>query len=105
VGLRVDEAGLTDLQADTDYLWWGGTAVLRAFLFPEALNDRLTWITTYKAYAEDRSGEDVELITTALGYNLTDEGNTSISFKYENGTKRDTLEDVDQYMVSLNAKY
>jgi hypothetical protein len=105
IGLRVEEAGLTDLENDTDYLWWGGTAVFRAFLFPEALNDRLTWITTYRAYADDRSGKDVELFATALAYNLTDEGNTSISFKYENGTKRDTLEEVDQYLVSLNAKY
>ena len=105
VGLRVDDAGLTDLQPDTDYLWWGGTAVLRAFLMPDLLNDRLTWITTYKYYFDDRSDQDIDLFTTALAYNLTDSGTTSIAVEYENGTVRDTLEKVDQYMVTLNAKY
>jgi hypothetical protein len=103
--LRVEEAGLTGLKPDTDYLWWGGTAALRVFLLPEWLGDRLTWITTYRYFAEDRSDEDVELFTTALAYNLTEAGTTSISIQYANGTKRDTLEEVDQYMVTLNAKY
>ena len=105
IGLRVNDAGLTDLKPDSDYLWWGGTATLRAFLFPDALNDRLTWITTYQYYFDSRSDQDVDLFTTALGYNFTESGNTSISLEYDNGTKRDTLEKVDQYMVTLNAKY
>jgi len=28
-----------------------------------------------------------------------------VSVKYEKGTVRDTLENVDQYIVTLNAKY
>jgi hypothetical protein len=105
VGLRVNDAGLTDLKPDTDYWWWGGTAALRAFLLPDMLNDRLTWITTYKYYFDDRSDKDIDLFTTALAYNLTESGNTSVSVEYEKGTVRDTLEKVDQYMVTLNAKY
>jgi hypothetical protein len=69
------------------------------------LNDRLTWITTYKYYFDDRSDKDIDLFTTALAYNLTESGNTSVSVEYEKGTVRDTLEKVDQYMVTLNAKY
>jgi hypothetical protein len=105
VGLRVNDAGLTDLKPDTDYWWWGGTAALRAFLLPDMPNDRLTWITTYKYYFDDRSDKDIDLFTTALAYNLTESGNTSVSVEYEKGTVRDTLEKVDQYMVTLNAKY
>lgn len=38
-GLRVNNPGLTSLTADTDYLWIGGTATLRASLFNGLLID------------------------------------------------------------------
>ena len=47
-GLRVNNPGLTSFTADTDYLWIGGTATLRASLFNGLLGwDRLTWVTSY----------------------------------------------------------
>jgi hypothetical protein len=113
-GLRVDNPGLTNLIADTDYLWLGGTASLRASLFNGMLGwDRLTWVTTFSYFDDtnastrpaENSQRNVHLFTTNLAYNFTKEGKTSISFEYQNGTKRDTLEKLDQYLVTLNVKY
>jgi hypothetical protein len=105
IALRVNDPGLTDLKADSDYLWLGGTARLNVYILPDVLSDRLTWISTYQYYFDDRSDENIDLFTTALAYNLTESGHTSISVEYQQGTKRDTLDEVDQYLVTLNAKY
>jgi hypothetical protein len=109
-GLRVNNPGLTSLTADTDYLWIGGTATLRASLFNW---DRLTWVTSY-TYFDDtnssrnsskNSSQNIHLFTTNLAYNFTETGKTSISLEYQNGTNRDTLERLNQYLVTLNVKY
>ena len=44
------------------------------------------------------------MLTTSLNYNFTETGKTSISVEYQNGTNRDTLEKLHQYMVTLNVK-
>jgi hypothetical protein len=111
-GLRVDNSGLTGLAANTDYLWLGGTARLNAFPLPNPFNYRLTWITSYAYYADvnsnnslNNSNRNVHLLTTSLNYNFTETGKTSISVEYQNGTNRDTLEKLNQYLVTLNVKY
>jgi hypothetical protein len=113
-GLRVNNPGLTSLAADTDYFWIGGTATLRASLFNGLLGwDRLTWVTSY-TYFDDtnssrnsskNSSQNIHLFTTNLAYNFTETGKTSISVEYQNGTNRDTLEKLNQYLVTLNVKY
>jgi hypothetical protein len=105
VGLRVNDAGLTDLTSDTDYFWLGGTARLNVFILPELLHDRLTWIGTYKGYFDERANRSIRLYTAELAYNITEDGLTSISVEYQNGTERDTLEKLNQYLVTLNVKY
>ena len=111
-GLRVDNPGLTGLAANTDCSWLGGTARLNAFPLPNLFNYRLTWITSYAYYADvnsnnslNNSNRNVHLLTTSLNYNFTETGKTSISLEYQNGTNRDTLEKLNQYMVTLNVKY
>jgi hypothetical protein len=113
-GLRVNNPGLTSLTADTDYLWIGGTATLRASLFNGLLGwDRLTWVTSYTYFDDTNSSRDssknssqnIHLFTTNLAYNFTESGKTSISVEYQNGTNRDTLEKLNQYLVTLNVKY
>jgi len=111
-GLRVNNPGLTSLTADTDYVWLGGTATLRASLLNGLLGwDRLLWVTSY-AYFDDVNANHnsrqnlrrtIHLFTTNLAYNFTEK--TSISLEYENGTDRNTLEKLDQYLVTLNVKY
>ena len=113
-GLRVNNPGLTSLTADTDYLWIGGTATLRASLFNGLLGwDRLTWVTSYTHFDDTNSSrnsskdssQNIHLFTTNLAYNFTETGKTSISLEYQNGTNRDTLEKLNQYLVTLNVKY
>jgi hypothetical protein len=113
-GLRVNTPGLTDLTADTDYLWLGGTATLRASLFNGLFGwDRLVWVTSCTYFDDANSSQTsnqnsnatVHLFTTNLSYNLTEDGLTSISVEYQNGTDRDTLEKLNQYLVTLNVKY
>lgn len=113
-GLRVNNPGLTDLAADTDYLWIGGTATFRASLFNGLLGwDRLTWVTSYTYFddtnssrsSSQNSNRTIHLFTTNLAYNFTESGKTSISVEYQNGTNRDTLEKLNQYLVTLNVKY
>ena len=105
-GLRVNNPGLTDLTADTDYFWLGGTAMLRASLFNGLLGwDRLLWVTSYTYFDDTNSKQSVRMFTTNLGYNFSKEGKTSISVEYQNGTERDTLEKLNQYLVTLNVKY
>lgn len=104
-GLRVDEPGQTSLKANTDYLWLGGTVRGHVFLFPEYLNYRLSLVGTYKYYWDERSREEAKMTTAAVAYNLTDDGSTSISFEYQRGTDKDTLDRVRQYVVSLNYKF
>jgi hypothetical protein len=111
-GLRVNNPGLTALAADTDYLWLGGTATLRASLFNGLLGwDRLVWVTYYSYFGDTNSNAKVDtnltihLFTTNLSYNFTESGKTSIAFGYQNGTNRDTLEKLNQYLVTLNVKY
>jgi hypothetical protein len=69
------------------------------------LHDRLTWIGTYKGYFDERSNRSIRLYTAELAYNFTEDGLTSISLEYQNGTNRDTLEKLNQYLVTLNVKY
>jgi len=112
--LRVNNPGLTALAADTDYVWLGGSATLRASLFNGLLGwDRLLWVTSYSYFddtngskrATENSDRTIHLFTTNLSYNFTESGKTSISVEYQNGTDRNTLEKLNQYLVTLNVKY
>jgi len=51
------------------------------------------------------TNQAVHLFTTNLSYNFTESGKTSVSVEYQNGTQRDTLEKLNQYLVTLNVKY
>ena len=71
--------------------------------------DRLLWVTSYAYFDNTNSNQNanqtIHLFTTNLAYNFTEDGKTSISVEYQNGTDRDTLEKLNQYMVTLNVKY
>ena len=80
-GLRVNNPGLTSLTADTDYLWIGGTATLRASLFNGLLGwDRFTWVTSYTYFDDTNSSrnsskdssQNIQLFTTILAYDFTE---------------------------------
>ena len=75
--------------------------------------DRLTWVTSYTHFddtnssrnSSKNSSQNIHLFTTNPAYNFTETGKTSISLEYQNGTNRDTLEKLNQYLVTLNVKY
>jgi hypothetical protein len=75
--LRVNNPGLTDFTADTDYLWVGGTATLRATLLNGLFGwDRLLWVTSYAYFDNTNSNQNtnqtIHLFKTNLSYNFRD---------------------------------
>jgi hypothetical protein len=56
-------------------------------------------------YWDADSGRSIHLYEAEVGYNITTDGKSSISVKYDNGTDKDTLQALQRYLVSLNYKY
>jgi hypothetical protein len=102
---RVKRAGLTDLTADTDYAWLGGTVRAYVYLLPEKLNRRLVLTGNYTHYWDERSGRDISLKWLKLSYNLDDDGMASLSFEYRKGTEKESMQERDRYVAKLNVKY
>jgi hypothetical protein len=51
------------------------------------------------------SSKRISKYTAALAYNITENGDASISLEYDHGTDKDTLAWLNQYVVKLNYKY
>ena len=112
----VNAVGYTGLTKG-NYEWFGGTVQTHFDFFPNThkgnpfyvssdpwLEDRLYINLTLKSFwnaANDRSATWGE---AELGYNLTPDGKSSISFKYDRGTDKDTLVNSKKYLVSINFK-
>jgi len=103
--LHVNKAGLTDFTNGTDYAFWGGTVKLLLFPFPDQLQRRVIAIAEYSYYWESQAQQDVRLFVGTLAYNITEDGSTSISGQYKKGTEKQTLKQLDQYLLSFNYKY
>jgi hypothetical protein len=103
--LHVNKAGLTNFTNGTDYAFWGGTAKLLLFPFPDQLQRRVIAIAEYSYYWESQAQQDVRLFVGTLAYNITEDGSTSISGQYKKGTEKQTLKQLDQYLLSFNYKY
>ena len=101
---RVDVPGMTQLHRGQS-AWIGSTARLHLFLLPSVFNHRLHADGTFKEYWDASSSVSIYEYIAALAYNLTDDGNASISIEYSRGTDKDTLNSLNQYVVKLNAKY
>ncbi len=103
--LSVEEAGLTGLTSGTDYFWAGGTLQFRALLLPKFARERLYAVAELQAFADLNSDRTANLFEIELGFNLTQDGSTSISAEYRNGTERATLLETDLVAATLNYKY
>jgi hypothetical protein len=107
---RVDKIGFTDLQVG-NYAWLGGTAQLYGFFFPTSLlvpdflRNRLNLVVTYQGYWDAYSSASISRYAAELAYNITENGDASISIGYERGTNKDTMTWLNQYVVRLNYKY
>ncbi|WP_137933858.1 hypothetical protein [Mesorhizobium comanense] len=108
--LNVQEVGRTALEAD-DYAWLGFTAKIQVFPFsdtdwaPDYIRDRIHATGTAKYYWDAISGRDIHDLIAEVAYNLDDTGATSLAVNYEKGTRKETLEDIDQVALKLNYKY
>jgi hypothetical protein len=107
---RVDKVGFTDLSIGR-YAWVGGTVQIYGFFFPtslvvpEFLQNRLNAVLTYQGYWDAYSSQSISRYSAELAYNITSNGDASISFGYERGTNKDTMTWLNQYVVRLNYKY
>jgi hypothetical protein len=107
---RVDKIGFTDLQVG-HYAWLGGTVQVYGFFFPtnplipESLRNRLNAVFTYQGYWDAYSSQSISRYAAELAYNITENGDASVSIGYERGTNKDTMTWLNQYVVRLNYKY
>jgi hypothetical protein len=107
---RVDKIGFTDLQVG-HYAWVGGTVQVYGFFFPttlvvpEFLRNRLNAVLTYQGYWDAYSSQSISRYSAELAYNITADGDASVSIGYERGTNKDTMTFLNQYVVKLNYKY
>lgn len=107
---RVDRIGYTDLDLGR-YAWVGGTVRVLGFFFPtnsvvpEFLQNRLNATLTFQAYQDQYSSRAISMYSGELAYNITADGNASVSVGYQRGTDKDTLTWLNQYVLRLNYKY
>ena len=114
---HVSTVGLTGL-TPSSYNWIGGnvqahftlfpsfakTEPSREALFPDIAN-RIFINLMANYYRDTNSGRDINMYEAEVGYNLSDDGKSSISFKHNSGVDKDTLQLLKKYVVGLNFKY
>ena len=96
-----------------NYAWLGGTLQVYGFFFPtsvlvpDSLRNRLNLVLTYQGYwdANSNSTRSISRYAAELAYNITENGNASVSVGYEHGINKDTMTFLNQYVVKLNYKY
>jgi hypothetical protein len=102
--LTVETAGNTALEEGTEYAWLGGLVKANMFLLPEALENRLYAVGEFKQFWDATSDIDVTHYSAEVGFNLDEEGSTSLSVEYSYGKEKETLEKNDKLVVNLNYK-
>ena len=103
--LHVVKAGATDMTDGRNYSWLGGTLKAHLGILPEMLDDRLYADIAYNRFWDASSSLDISSWNAELGFNLTPEGDTSVSLEYEDGTTKDTLESAKTVTLNLNYKF
>jgi hypothetical protein len=114
---HVTNPGVTGI-LNKNYQWIGNLAQVHLTFFPgretiepgwqppvPALVDRLFFNGVANYYWDANSGMSIHLFEAELGYNITTDGKSSISAKYDKGTDKDTLKAMLKYLISLNYKY
>jgi hypothetical protein len=113
---HVSTVGFTGL-ARGNYLWFGGTAQLHLQFFPGRKDIDPFWVSpapdlvdrfysnvTFSSYWDSNSGRTASWLEGEVGFNLTTDGKSSISVKYDRGTDKDTLTYSKKYLLTLNYK-
>lgn len=115
---NVTNIGATGLKKGT--YDWVGTTLQAHFLFfpgrtaiepgwvspgPSSLVDRLYANLTLNSFWETSMGLSALWYEIEFGYNITPDGKSSVSLKYDGGKNKDTLIETKKYLMSLNYKY
>jgi hypothetical protein len=113
----VTNVGSTAL-TKSNYYWGGGTVQAHFKLFPgrsdtepgwmapaPLLVDRIYFNTTLHFFWNMNTGRSVSLFEGEVGYNLSPDGKSSISLKYDNGIDKDIMKNAQTYLMALNFKY
>lgn len=114
---NVTNIGATGLHKG-QYDWMGATVQAHFLLFPgregvepgwvspgpSSLVDRLYANLTLNSFWETNMGLSAIWYEIELGYNITTDGKSSASLKYDGGTSKDTLIETKKYLLSLNFK-
>lgn len=124
--IYVDKPGLSDFTAGTAYAWLGGTLQVKAVLFenltavPEWLCGRVVVNASTNYFWDARSGRSVNDNEASIGYNFAPSVSNvlcsagpkhgpqlrpAVSFVYNNGTDKSTLEKREQYKVVLSVQF
>jgi len=128
-GIHVDKPGLSDYAAHTNYAWLGGTLQVRAVLFenlatvPEWLCGRIVLNGSTNYFWDARSGKTVNDNEARVGYKLAPSPSSAqctaaaaarsdgpqlqpeLSFVYNNGTDKITLEKREKYTISVSLQF
>jgi len=62
-------------------------------------------VLTYQGYWDAYSSQSISRYAAELAYNITANGDASVSIGYERGTNKDTMTWLNQYVIRLNYKY
>lgn len=121
-----DKPGLSDFTARTAYAWLGGTLQVRTVLFenmtsvPEWLCGRVFINGSANYFWDARSRKSINDNEASIGYNFAPSSSNvacvtdtrigaqlkpSVSFVYNNGTDKSTLERREQYKVVLGVQF
>jgi hypothetical protein len=127
--LGVSNPGQTNLSTG-NYYWLGGTVRAYLYLFPTCtsvqsqncgatspwsplLADRFMLIGTFQYYDDAHSSAEIRYYSAELQYQLAGCKTTAncsgvtaaVSFEYDFGTNRDTLQAFNRYLAKFNVKY
>jgi hypothetical protein len=110
---HVTTVGETNLTKG-NYEWLGGTVQAHFDFFPSSpsadvsseslLTDKLYMNLTLKSFLNAANDRSATWFESELGYNLSSDGKTSISVKYDIGTDKDSLITSKKYLLALNFK-
>jgi hypothetical protein len=114
---NVTNVGATGLRKG-EYDWVGATVQAHFLLFPGRSNVEPDWISpgpsslvdrfyanlTLNSFWETSMGLSAIWYEAELGYNITTDGKSSISLRYDGGTNKDTMIETKKYLLSLNFK-
>ncbi|MCF6102460.1 hypothetical protein [Mesorhizobium muleiense] len=101
--MSVVDPGRTGLE-EGSYAWLGGSVGLHARVVPVEGWNAIGLDAEYNNFYDAVSGQNVGQFTSGVALFLTENENAALSFRYERGTSHETLEDKEEYLVSLTLK-